>query len=165
MGSRISEECSSKCISAQKNCYLWWAMKLVMKKRSIYFPLCFFCDSRRKILVTVEEAVVKPKPLNVSNTKKRGKKCAHRWNPKRQLGFPATEKPCCLPQGIITCQVTRLNYISPCITMYTSPTNLKQTKDIIQTKNPHSLGKLIFSNTCQDFNMISRFLLLSNVPA
>lgn len=109
MGSRISEECSSKCISAQKNCYLWWAMKLVMKKRSIYFPLWFFCDTRRKILVTVEEAVVKPKPLNVSNTKKRGKKCAHRWNSKRQLGFPATEKPCCLPQGIITCQVTRLN--------------------------------------------------------
>lgn len=40
---------------------------------------------------------------------KRGEKSAHRWNPKRQLGFPATEKPCCLPQEIITCQVTRLN--------------------------------------------------------
>lgn len=36
-------------------------------------------------------------------------KCTHRWNPKRQLGFPATEKPCCLPQEIITCQVTKLN--------------------------------------------------------
>lgn len=44
-------------------------------------------------------------------------------------------------------------------------TNLKQTKEIIQTKTLNILDMLIFSNSCQDFKIISNFLLLSDVPA
>lgn len=49
-------------------------------------------------------------------------------------------------------------YISPCITIYISSTNLKQTKEIIQIIiKKTTLGMLIFSNIWQDFNMIPKF--------
>lgn len=97
------------------------------------------------------------------NEKKKGKrKCTHRWNPERQLGFPATEKPCCLPQEIITCQVTKLNIH---FTIY--PETQSRPKKILKEVHPRCILK--FSNTCNGFNMIPNFYynqicLLINVP-
>lgn len=52
-------------------------------------PTIIFGDSRRKILVTVEEAVVKPTPLNVSNTKrKRGKEMCTQMESQKTAGIP-----------------------------------------------------------------------------